>query len=248
MRGDLDLTGYSGKGYAQKNPKLRRAELEANDPMLFRDWEDSLKEKQNTIYSERRNKKMSIKDWKNKELSENLNKKWGFKMDLDKLSTKNEKEYILEENQDRIFAPNHYCAHHVVYEGKEGFTIDHNWNEKLNKVTKYDVKFLDGTITRNIHESKLLVLEAFTEKAHKRDDHPKVKKDEDEKEVVSEEELEEAQKPDFPDIDGDGDREEPISKAHKDKKAKGKKKVEEMSTAANVQGHVDSRKDKRGSK
>ena len=29
---------------------------------------------------------MSFKDWKNKELNENLNKKWGFKMDLSKLS------------------------------------------------------------------------------------------------------------------------------------------------------------------
>ncbi len=86
MRGELDMKGYSGKGYAQKNPKLRRAEMEANDPMLFRDWEDSLKEKENTIYNERRNRKMSIKDWKNKELSENLTRKWGFKMDLSKLS------------------------------------------------------------------------------------------------------------------------------------------------------------------
>jgi len=86
MRGELDMDGYSGKGYAQKNPKLRRAEMEANDPMLFRDWEDSLKEKENTIYNERRNRKMSIKDWKNNELSENLSKKWGFKMNLGKLN------------------------------------------------------------------------------------------------------------------------------------------------------------------
>ena len=32
--------------------------------------------------------------------------------------------------------------------------------------------------------------------------------------------MEEAEKPDFPDVDGDGDREEPISKASKDKKEK----------------------------
>ena len=36
----------------------------------------------------------------------------------------------------------------------------------------------------------------------------------------TEEQLEEAAKPDFPDVDGDGDREEPISKAQKEKKAK----------------------------
>ena len=36
-----------------------------------------------------------------------------------------------------------------------------------------------------------------------------------------EDELEEEAKPDFPDVDGDGDRKEPISKAQKDKKEKG---------------------------
>jgi len=85
-KGILNKGGYSGPGYAQKNPHLRDMETQANDPMLFRDWEDSLKEKYPTIYNERRNRKMSFKDWKNKELNENLNKKWGFKMDLSKLS------------------------------------------------------------------------------------------------------------------------------------------------------------------
>ncbi len=33
--------------------------------------------------------------------------------------------------------------------------------------------------------------------------------------------LNENKKPDFPDVDGDGDREEPISQAQKDKKEKG---------------------------
>ena len=41
--------------------------------------------------------------------------------------------------------------------------------------------------------------------------------------------MEEAEKPDFPDVDGDGDREESISKASKDKKAKKGGKKEEKS-------------------
>ena len=87
-----------------------------------------------------------------------------------------QKEYDLEENADRMFAPSHYCAHHVVHEGKKGYTVDHNYNTILKRVTRYDVKFADGTIKRNIHESKLTVLEAFDEGEHKRDDeHPKVK-------------------------------------------------------------------------
>ena len=128
---------------------------------------------------------MSTKKWKNKELSSLLNERWGFSMNLDKLA-ESKKEYDLEEGHDRIFAPSHYCLHHVIYEGKEGHTVDHNWDEKLQKVTKYDVKFKDGSIVRNIHESKLTVLEAFTEADHsgKRDDgHPPVKREEKKKMV-----------------------------------------------------------------
>ena len=86
---------------------------------------------------------MSIKDWKNKELNENLNKRWGFSANFDSLNESKEKEYDLEENADRMFAPSHYCAHHVVHEGKEGYTVDHNYNKRLGRVTRYDVKFKD---------------------------------------------------------------------------------------------------------
>ena len=195
-KGDLMDDGYMCQGYAQKNPKMREMERQAYEMgnLCFRDWEDSLKQKHPTIYNERRNRKMSLKDWKNKELNENLNKRWGFSMNLDALN-ENKKEYDLEENQDRIFAPNHYCAHHVIHEGKEGYTVDHNYNEKLGKVTRYDVKFGDGSIKRNIHESELTVLEAFTMEEHggskkpgKRDDHPPAKRDKDEKDEKLDEE------------------------------------------------------------
>ena len=195
-KGDLTDDGYMGQGYAQKNPKMREMERQAYEMgnLCFRDWEDSLKQKHPTIYNERRNRKMSLKDWKNKELNENLNKRWGFSMNLDALN-ENKKEYDLEENQERIFAPNHYCAHHVIHEGKEGYTVDHNYNERLGKVTRYDVKFEDGSVIRNIHESELTVLEAFTMEEHggskkpgKRDDHPPAKRDKDEKDEKLDEE------------------------------------------------------------
>ena len=182
-KGQLTNVGYSGKGYAQKNPHLRSMELQANDPMLFRDWEDSLKENNPTIYNEWRNKNMSTKQWKNKELNKLLLEKFNLKEEINE-ENQMKKEYDLEENKDRIFAPNHYCAHHVIHEGKEGFTVDHNWNEKLGKVTQYDVKFLDGSVKRNIHESKLTILEAFTAEAHgKMTEHPPTKKDEEEEQL-----------------------------------------------------------------
>ena len=100
-RGELKDSGYMGKGYAQKNPHMRKMELQANDPMLFRDWEDSLKEKENTIYNERRNRKMSLKEWKNKEINDLLTDKWGFNMNLDSLNEKKatKKKKISEDNK-----------------------------------------------------------------------------------------------------------------------------------------------------
>ena len=86
-KGELTQGGYMGPGYAQKNPQMREMERQAYEMgnLCFRDWEDSLKEKHPTIYNERRNRTMSLKNWKNKELNENLNKKWGFKMNLNEM-------------------------------------------------------------------------------------------------------------------------------------------------------------------
>lgn len=221
-KGDLAHDGYMGQGYAQKNPKMREMERQAYEMgnLCFRDWEDSLKQKHPTIYNERRNRKMSLKDWKNKELNENLNKRWGFSMNLDALN-ENKKEYDLEENQERIFAPNHYCAHHVIHEGKEGYTVDHNYNERLGKVTRYDVKFEDGSIIRNIHESELTVLEAASIEEHGKTakrDHPKVKKDKDEE--MEEEKKKMVKGPDgkmVPDYAADGKGANDLKKGKSDK-------------------------------
>ena len=367
MKGELDLHGYSGKGYAQKNPKLRRAEMEANDPMLFRDWEDSIKEKENTIYNERRNRKMSIKDWKNKELSENLSRKWGFKMDLGKLnegmgapaddpmggmqaqemmpeppmsdmelalndcmevkmsqgmSMDEAKFACMREMEHNKPAPmgerdpmmpfqegkeiTHMCALEVIHKktGKKGHPIAHTLSES-GHISHYTVEFSDVIVEHiPVNSLKIMVQE---EHSHKRDD---VKDHDKDKQTMTEEERErmsiggdkeylqkllskygadakigdvakkekdsamksEGAKPDFPDVDGDGDREEPISKAQKDKKEKGgqsdassketdtskmpkgladyhknkKKKVDEASTMASgaVQGHAGKRRRK----
>ena len=82
--GMLNDTGYHGSGYAQKNKDLRQSEKEAylKGNTCFRDWEDGLKQSKPTIYNEWRIKTMSTKKWKNKELMENISKKFGFKMDL----------------------------------------------------------------------------------------------------------------------------------------------------------------------
>ena len=80
-RGEFDEDREMGEGYAQKDEHMREMEREAYEVgnMCFRDWEDSIKM---TIYFEhlqKGEKKMSIKDWKNKEISTLLSEAWGFK-------------------------------------------------------------------------------------------------------------------------------------------------------------------------
>jgi len=79
--GQFDNVGEMGEGYAQNDEHLREMEREAYETgnMCFRDWEDSLK---STIYYEhlqKGDKKMSTKDWKNKEITQLLSEAWGFK-------------------------------------------------------------------------------------------------------------------------------------------------------------------------
>ena len=143
---------------------------------------------------------MSLKEWKNNELSDLLLDRWGFKMNLSKL---NESKGIT-----------HMCALHVIHEstGKGGHPIKHTLDESGN-VTHYTVEFSD-VIVENIPVENLKILQQ-EEHTHKRDDekpHDKKKK------VVSEDELEEAAKPDFLDLDGDGDKEEPMKDAAEDTK------------------------------
>jgi hypothetical protein len=142
---------------------------------------------------------------------ENLSEKFGFKMNL---KTLNESKEIT-----------HMCALHVTHKvsGKQGHPVSHTLTEG-GEVSHYTVEF-DDVIVENIAVGDLKIL-VQEEHSHKRDD----KKDHDEKKpVVKEEDLEEADKPDFPDVDGDGDKEESISKAQEDKKKKDSEGKEEKS-------------------
>jgi hypothetical protein len=78
-QGNLGGEHYSGEGYAQKDPHMRKMEQEAylQGNMCFRDWEDGYKQKQQ-VYNEWRTKTMSLNEWKNKELFDLLSQKWGF--------------------------------------------------------------------------------------------------------------------------------------------------------------------------
>ena len=70
MEGRLDVGGYNGPGYYLENDKLRKIEHEAmlDGNALMREYEDTIKKENN---------QMSLKEWKNKELTGLLLKKFG---------------------------------------------------------------------------------------------------------------------------------------------------------------------------
>ena len=275
--GDFDQVQNMGEqGYAQADPHMRTMEIEAYQAsIVFRDWEDSLKE---TIYYEHLQKgdksSMSAKNWKNKELNGLLMERFGFefkplvenlnegagmpksalgagpsnkagkiersdvanqdtsdfgeagsggggkpsasgtnaapkagKLDRSDVANKATGRWLKEEED--IFAPNHYCVHHggVEHNGsiEMAEAVNHNYNKRLGRVTHYDMKLSDGTILENVAAEDIQVTNASLAEAHpgKRDAHKPVKK---------------GSKPDYIDIDKDGDKEESMKKAAKDAK------------------------------
>jgi hypothetical protein len=158
-RGDFENSGATEEGYAQKDPHMRNMELEAYERgnIIFRDFEDLIKAGKINV-NLTGEPKMSLKEWKNNEVNRLLMEKWGLA----------EKKFATTNEEQQIFAPNHYCAHHVRENqtGQEGICVDHNWNPKLQEVTKYDVQFSDGNI-RTLHLDELTILEA-----HDASDHP----------------------------------------------------------------------------
>ena len=217
---DMDSTE---EGYAQKNPHLRKMEEEAylEGNMCLRDWEDGYKSSNPNILNERRIYKMSTKDWKNKELNGLLNEKWGFSMDLSKL--KESKEIT------------HMCALEVTHKksGKKGHPIKHTLSES-GEISHYTVEFED-VIVENIAVENLDIL-VQEEHTHKRDDE---KKHDEDKMVVSEDELEEEAKPDFLDLDKDGDKEESMKDASEDAKEMNEEEMPLVDMDAEMDAEVE---------
>lgn len=205
-RGDLDGTQNAGLGYAQNDEHMREMEREAYEVgnMCFRDWEDGIK---STIYFEhlqKGEKKMSTKDWKNKEMGTLLSEAWGF-------------GFNLEEQKEGF----HACASHVKENssGRAGRCINHTLTED-NQVTHYTVEF-DSEIVENIPVDELTVTEEGMHSHGKRDDYkhddkkPRRKHKVDEKQFANSDEL-------------DGDSDGKPKWADKDDPAnKGKKKLDE---------------------
>ena len=127
--------------------------------------------------------------------------------DLEKDEKYEKEEEKLEEEQS-VFAPNHYCVHHggVQHEGqiKMAEAISHNFDRRLNKVTWYDMKLQDGTILEQVAAEDIQVTNASLAEMHHGHRSEDSKEDENE--------MEEAITPFTP---GLGRKKKP-SKAHQD--------------------------------
>ena len=230
MRGEFDGDHYHGPGYAQKDKHMRNMEKQAylEGNLLLRDFED-IKQENKTIYNEWRTNTMSLNEWKNNELFTLLSNKWGFG-----------KEVVTENNDKEI---THMCALKVTHKGsgQVGHPYKHTLTES-GEISHYSVEF-DDVLVENIavedldimvqkehqhakndekdHAKKPVVSEEELEEMH----CPSGKKDDELEEMhcpsgKKDDELEEGAKPDFLDLDGDGDKEEPMKKAAKEKKEK----------------------------
>jgi hypothetical protein len=74
------------------------------------------------------------------------------------------------EEEEGVFAPNHYCVHHggVHHEGKIQMAeaVGHNWSKKQARVTHYDMKLEDGTILENVAFEDIQVTNASLAEGH----------------------------------------------------------------------------------
>ena len=75
------------------------------------------------------------------------------------------------EEEEGVFAPNHYCVHHggVHHEGKIHMAeaVGHNWSDKENRVTHYDMKLENGTVLENVAFEDIQVTNASLAQEHK---------------------------------------------------------------------------------
>ena len=190
-RGDFDHQFKTVDGYAQKNPHLRKMEMEAyllGSGIYFRDWEDGYKMGVRIMneWKEEKKKKILLSEHKEKKEKEKKEKstfekfvagakegKFGKKAkeDMEKGGYKRDLEEDVAEKDI-----SHFCATHVKENstGREGEVISHSLLED-GAVDFYSVDF-GGEIVEDIHVSELDILEGQGHAHPKRDLTPKQKK------------------------------------------------------------------------
>ena len=198
--GQFDNAGEAIEGYAQTNPHLRQMEMDANrdGSMCLRDFEDKLK-KENTIYYEHLQKekiRCLQKIGKNKEVNPAA-EAWGFKFNsLDEFNEFNGEGELQAEGEGD--------------EEIEELAQARQAKDRRN-LTRESL-----SVTKKKRRMKVMKRKKISKKATK-------------KSLMKAKLLKRVKKKnlmkllsDYIDIDGDGDKEESMKDAAKDKKGKGR--------------------------
>jgi hypothetical protein len=228
--GHFDDSGDMGEGYAQRDPHLRQMEMDANrdGSMCLRDFEDMLK-KENTIYYEhlqRGENKMSTKDWKNKEIGTLISEAWGFKFNSlqefdefngnGEVQAEGEKEEEIEELAQAKGAGDRRTPH-------KRKTVPEDEKEEVSEAEEEVDEGLAGAAAGMMAGGPV---GAYL--GHKAQDvADEYIDDEDD----DDDEVNEGEKPDFLDIDKDGDKEESMKDAAKSKKGKKNESINSIQEA-----------------
>ena len=222
-RGDFNNIDEMGEGYAQNDEHLREMEREAYEKgnMCFRDWEDSVKYTIKYEHLQKGDKKMSIKDWKNKEVRGLLAEAWGFKFntlqEFDEFNGSGEvQEEIadVDESADAEVQEEGGAAARTGNEEKDAGR-DRLHADRVHEEADYGGNKDDKSKTHKGEKddtTKKGDKLKDTEDGGKRGEKPGDKADVNEAEV-----QEEGEKPDFLDVDKDGDKEESMKDAAADK-------------------------------
>ena len=159
----LNVGGYQGEGYYLKNKELKKLEQEAmkDGNETLREYEDGLKLK--------RNKQMSLKEWKNNELNQLLLKKFGILKE--ELNNEEEKEELDEQSKSDLEDRGSRRAaggrrldeeqeEEELEEGKGKFDDGDGKDEKCDHVPCEDQDKKEETKNENLQETVQKVLKS----------------------------------------------------------------------------------------
>ena len=243
-RGDFDKKPEMGEGYFQNNTFMREKEREAYEKgnMVFRDWEETHKKQlqESIYYIKGDNSKMSYKNWRNQEVNDRLMESWGYKAPKTEILSENKEishlcaMLVTEKTSGRIGHPinhtllengdvTHYDVEFddVIIEGMpvEALEVEVQ-QEHMHVEDREDYEHGDKPRKKYMEEENSVTCE----EVHPGMDHNQYLEENQLEEAHcgrredDEEELEEGAKPDFLDLDKDGDKEEPMKQAAKDAK------------------------------
>ena len=238
-RGDFDKKPEMGEGYFQNDAFMREKEREAYEKgnMVFRDWEETHKKQlqESIYYIKGGNSKMSYKNWRNQEVNDRLMESWGYKAPKTEILSENKEishlcaMLVTEKATGKVGHP----INHTLLEGGNVTHYDVEFDDVI--VEGMPVESLDVEVQEEHQHGRREDYPHDEEKprvsneAHcgRREDEEELeegglagrKDDPRQKDVARASNTlreEEGAKPDFLDLDKDGDKDESMKQAAED--------------------------------